>query len=97
MSTPAEIKKLTEQALRGKALMQRSSKSGQRAAKVMDNYENTLNTFDAHIERVNKEDAELNAVLAQMGNVEPALAAAFQSDEPAQAQPKETAGLNKVS
>ena len=78
--TPAEITKLTEQASRAKALMVRSSSTGERAKTVFDNYEKTLGAFESNVERVSKEDAALAAMMAGIGNAGPVLDAAFQDD-----------------
>lgn len=82
--TPAEIAKLTEQAKRGKALMVRSSTSGDRAKTVFDNYEKTLAAFDANVETVSKRDADLSAAMSAMGNAGPILEEAFQDEKPAE-------------
>jgi hypothetical protein len=75
--TPAQIAKLTEQATRTKALMARSSTSGDRAKTVLDNFEGTLNRFDAGISQVDSQEKALAAQLQAMGNAAPVLDAAF--------------------
>src|ERR1700677_3034854 len=81
--TPAEIAKLTEQAKRAKALMTRSSVSGERAKTVFDNYEKTLTAFEANVEVVSKRDADLAAAMSAMGNAGPILEEAFQDGKAA--------------
>jgi hypothetical protein len=94
--TPAEITKLTEQAGRAKALMARSSSTGERAKTVFDNYEKTLGAFESNVERVSKEDAALAAMMAGMGNAGPVLDAAFQDDTATGGAPV-TAALGDVT
>ncbi len=96
--TPAEIKKLTDQATRAKALLQRSAASGERTKVILDNYEKTLSAFEANADRISKADADLSAVLSAMGNAGPILEDAFQNDvSVVSVKPSETAHLPKVN
>lgn len=81
--TPAEIAKLTDQAIRGKALMAKSSKSAVRATTVFDNFEATLARFDAGVDGVDQQEKALAAQLTAMGNAGPILDATFQDDKAA--------------
>jgi ABC-type transporter Mla subunit MlaD len=97
--TPAEITKLSEHAKRAKALMQRSSVTAERAAQIIENYERTLSNFENHITSVQKNDAELSAIIAAMGNGAPVLEDAFRDSQPqgeTHAKPSETAHLSEV-
>jgi hypothetical protein len=78
--TPAEITKLKGHAERAKSLMRKSAIVGAQAAAVLDRYEQTLATFEANIDRVSREESDLKAAMAAMGNAGPALDAAFQDD-----------------
>jgi hypothetical protein len=105
--TPAEITKLKEHAERAKGLMRKSAVVGAQATTVLDRYEQTLATFEANIDRLSREESDLKAAMAAMGNAGPALDAAFQDDpstaangaapnSPVEAQPSESAHLHKV-
>ena len=93
--TPAEITKLSEHAKRAKALMQKSSVAGDRAASIMDNYEKTLAKFEEHLATVERNDADLSAALSAMGNGGPILEDAFR-EAPAGVAPSEHAHLSEV-
>lgn len=93
--TPVEITKLTDQAKRAKRLLERSATASEHARVVNDRYEGTLSTFEAHVDRVSKEDAALTSVLAAMGNAGPILEEAFQ-DGKVSTHPEEVAHLPKA-
>lgn len=93
MTTPAEITKLTEQARRAKALMNKTTTVQVSANKVMTNYEKTLSNFSAHVDRISKEDAALAAMMAEMGNAAPEIENALNGST--EAKPAETAHLNE--
>ena len=93
MTTPSQIKKLTDQALRAKTLMRQTSAAADTAATVFGRYEETLSTFNAHVSAVSKNEAELKASMVEMGNMSGVLEEAFRDDSTVSAKPEESAKL----
>jgi hypothetical protein len=97
---PSEIAKLTEQARRGKALFASAEPVAAKAKLVFDEFEQTMDMFNAHVSDTSKQTAALKAMMAEMGNAGPVLEATFQDEKatgPVSAKPEEVAHLPKAN
>jgi len=79
MGTPADIQKLIQKAQRAQALTDRAANSGTDAENVMNNFEQTMNRFDAHFGGIKEYDKQIQAMLGATSNGGPPLDATFPS------------------
>ena len=79
MGTPADIQKLIQRAQRAQALTDRAANSGTDAEAVMNNFEQTMNRFDAHFGGIKEYDKQIQAMLGATSNGGPPLEATFPS------------------
>lgn len=93
MGTPADIQKLIQRAQRAQKLTDRAAAEGEGAEVVMNNFEQTLNRFNANFEGIKEYDKQIQAMLGAESNGGPPLSETFPApgtatepqSEPAQA------------
>lgn len=87
MGTPADIQKLIQRAKRAQDLTDRAAKEGDGADAIMNNFEQTMNRFNAHFGGIAEYEKQIAAMLGADSNGGPPLNdATFQ---PPQAAPQQ--------
>jgi len=79
MGSPADIQKMIQKAQRAQGLTDRAAKSGEGAEATMNNFEQTMNRFDAHFGAISEYDKQIQAMLGAQNNGGPPLDATFSS------------------